>query len=160
MNEFERRMLDTIQTSAYFASMIREDKAVSAIDYYNYNFSVGTVAVPLAIGSTTSFTLQIQSDSYFVLNYMSAMAFDNAGVFSPQANILMQVTDTGSGKTFYSQPAQLSLVTGSQGFPFILSAPRVVNPNTNLKVDLTNATGVTLSGIFVNFMGARVYYNG
>ena len=161
MNDLERRMLDVAQQSAYLASVIRDDRQVLGIDYYSYSGRIGTVAAPLANGATDSVSIQIQADSYFVINYMQANTLNNGGTaVNGVSNFLLQVTDTGSGKTFYNQPTQLTLVTGQQGFPFLLSAPRIVPPSVNLKVDVTNNSGAGSAGITIVFAGARIYYAG
>ena len=161
MNEFERRFLDVAQNSAYLASALRQDAKVVGIDYFAYNKRLGTVAVPLANNSVTTDTIQIQSDSDFVLSYISASTLDAAGaIMANGSSALLQLTDTGSGKTFYSEATQFGLVTGSNGFPFLLPAPRRISPNVNIKIDFTNLQGAALGGFFLSLHGARVYYAG
>lgn len=159
MNDFERRFLDILQTSSYVAQVARQGQRIVNIDYFAYNLRIGTVASTIANGANGQGAVQIQADSDFVLTFMSGDVLNAAGstvLASP--NVLVQVTDTGSGKTFYNEPTLFGLVTGRSGFPYLLPTPRLINPNTNLKVDVTNNTGAATAGIFVSFQGARIYY--
>lgn len=152
MNEFERRLLDAVQNSAWIASVARPNAKILDIDYYNYNTSI----LQLANGGTTTQVIQIQSDSDFAIAYMSGAAV-YGGAVQPDPIALIQYTDTGTGKTFFQNPTLFSLVEGNNGLPFYLPAPRVLAPNTNINVTITNSTGST-ADFYVNLLGARIYY--
>lgn len=161
MNDFERRLLDIVKNSSYIASVARADQRIVNIDYFSYNIRLGTTVAAIANGATVSGFAQIQADSDFVLTYIAGDVLNAAGnAINTLASALLQITDTGSGKTFFSEPTLFGMVTGRGGFPFLLPSPRVINPNTNLKVDFTNNTGGVVPGAFISFMGARVYYAG
>lgn len=155
MNEFERRALDIAQNSSYLAAYARKGRDIIDVEYFTYVAETTSIA---ANGGTLQSTIQIQSDSDFVMSYMSANAISAAGVITSTPNITVQITDTGSGKTLFSAPAQLSLAFGSQGFPYLLPAPRVFAPNTNVKFDFTNRDAATAYTINYFLSGARIYY--
>ncbi len=159
MNDFERRFLDILQTSQYIAGVARQGGKIVAIDYFAYNTKIDSNGSAIPDDATVSGFLQVQADSDFVMSYIAADAIDAAGTaVLDDPVITAQITDTGSGKTFFSNPTLLSLVTGKGGFPFLLPAPRVVNPNTNIKVDITNRTGANVTAVYISFIGARIYY--
>jgi hypothetical protein len=162
MDDFQRRALDIAQTSTYLTYLARQGKVINAIEYFSYNLEFD--AIP-ALGSVTG-NIQIQSDSDFVCVYMSGAqqlvgpSLDNAGVTQTPAGLL-QLTDTGTGKTMFNQPVFGGLVLGQGGFPYLLPAPRTFAAQTAIKVDWTdlfNATAQTTNFYFV-LQGARVYYN-
>jgi len=155
MNDFERRVLDVVQSASYIDAVRRKDQKILAIDYFAYNVNIADV--PAATG-TGSGIIQVQSDSDFALVYMSAGVTDQVPAFVANPMALAQVTDTGSGKTFFSAPALFGLVFGGGGFPFLLPAPRVVAPNTNIKIDVSNFSAATVYDFYFSLMGARIYY--
>lgn len=161
MNEFERRLLDIVQTSEWIASVARPNGKIINIDYYNYNIGPqGTATLSgIALGAAGSGIIQIQADSDFAIAYMSgSVVVGGAAVANPVSTI--QITDTGTGKTFFSAPTLFGLVMGSGGLPFYLPAPRVVAPNTNLQINVTNVAGAGAADYYINLLGARIYYAG
>ena len=156
MNTFERRMLEIIQSSSWIQSVARKDKKILGIEYYNYNTQIENVASQ-AQGQST---VQIQSDSDFVMTYLSASVVVTAtGAIINAPFAFAQITDTGTGKTFFNQQTLVGLAFGNGGNPFFLPAPRVIAPNTNVQFSVTNNTGAAASFYFA-MMGARVYYGG
>jgi hypothetical protein len=153
MDEFQRRLLDAVQTGDWIASVAKANKTILNIDFYNYNTTIG----PVASGATGAATIQIQSDSDFALCYMSGAAVVNNNAINTPYTTL-QITDTGTGKTFFSAPTLFQLVFGTNGLPFYLPAPRVVTPNTNLQINLTNVNSAAATTYFINLFGARIYY--
>lgn len=156
MNEFERRALDIAQYSAYLAAYARDSKKIVNIEYFTYNVNTGA----LAAGAGTQSIIQIQSDSDFVMQYMSGVAAVAGGSVDALPNVTVQITDTGSGKTLFSNPTILGLVMGAGGFPFLMPAPRVFAPNTNVKFDLVNQSGTNYGSVSLSMIGARIYYAG
>lgn len=155
MNDFERRVLDVVQSASYIDAVRRKDAKILAIDYFAYNVNVLDVA---AAGGTGNGIIQVQSDSDFALVYMSAAITDQVPAFIANPLATVQVTDTGSGKTFFSNPTLFGLAFGNAGYPFLLPAPRVVAPNTNIKIDVTNISAATVYDCYFSLMGARIYY--
>lgn len=154
MNDFERRLLDAVQNSAWIAAVARKDREILGIDYYNYTAPLIT---GLAVGASSQSVIQIQSDSDFALTYMSGtVVVAGVAVTNPVSTI--QITDNGTGKTFFSNPTLFGLVLGSSGTPFYLPAPRVIAPNTNVTLAITNVAGAGAGDYYMSLMGARIYY--
>jgi hypothetical protein len=159
MNDFQRRYLDILQRTDYISSVARPGREIVNIDYFAYNLRIGTDAVPIAAAAIGQGQVDIQADSDFVLTYMSGAtqnAIGGALIFNSQTPI--QITDQGSGKTFFNTPTIMALAFGGGGFPFLLPSPRVLNPNTSLLCAVTNNTGANLFGIYLTFHGSRIFY--
>lgn len=154
MNDFERRLIDTAQTSVYLAEFARQGKTIIGMDYFAYNSSSAIRSV--ATTASAQDIIPIQSNSDFVMMYMSGIANIN-GTISGLPNATVQFTDQGTGKTYYNQPTLFSNVLGSGGYPFLLPSPRIIAPNTNVKIDVVNNEAVTVD-FWISLMGARVYY--
>lgn len=174
MNEFERKLLDTVRFSSWIASFA--DKSRRLIGMENYAYSIDAVAANIAqaalgqAGAISDFNLPMDSDSEFVAVYMSGGArIDNGPVvangtrvveFSP--GLLVQILDQSSGKTWFDKFTPLPLVAGAGGFPFIMTSPRVVKPRSTLTVSaqaaLGGTPGVTFNDFFFTIHGAKLYY--
>ena len=148
MNVFEVQALSVAQQSSFLASVARQGQKIVRMDNFAYNGN----AVNLAAAATTQIIINFQSDSDFVIQYVSATSLGTT-------QLTMQVLDTGSGRTFYNQPTLVSLVAGNNGFPYWLPTPKVVAPSTNLQITLTNIdAAATMTRFDISFSGARIYY--
>lgn len=159
MNEFERKYLDILKRNDYIAAVARPGREIVAIDYYAYNTVIGSPAAPVAAGGSAQALIQIQADSDFVMTHIaggSQVLVTNQ--ISYTAPVLMQLTDTGSGKRYFSSPTPMASVAGSGAFPFLLPSPRVLQPNTNLQIDVFNLGANPLEQISLAFHGARIFY--
>lgn len=158
MNIFQRHIIDLAGYSSWIASVVRRDKVrqIINIDPFNYNGSVTN----LADAATSEINIPIEADSDFVMTQASGYVLVTAsGLVNATPNVLVQLTDAGSGKTFMSEGTLFGLVFGNQGFPFVLSSPRVIAPQTSINIQVTNRTGAA-ADIYVELIGARVYYKG
>lgn len=112
----------------------------------------GKLAAGLAPATRGVVNIQTQADSDFICTSLSAL----------NASTRVQVTDTSTGKTFFNAQTDPITLFGSQGFPYVLASPRLVNPNSNLKVDVFyNPLGFAPPNspdMFFAFGGVRVYY--
>ena len=163
-NPLQAKYLEILNASPYLDAVRKPGRQVVDVQYYAYNVRVGSVAVPLADGVAQTTTFETQADSDFVVSEVSAalQAEDN-GAMLYNGNVVLQVTDLSSGKLFYNRPAALALVTGAGGFPFVLPAARVWNPNTSIAVTATNRDalingGAGPVGLFLAFHGTRLFY--
>lgn len=155
MDDFQRRSLDIANSSTYLAQFARTGRNILGIDYYSYSTTMLNVT---SAASATSL-IQIQSDSDFVLVYLSGTMLITSSQIPPTFNsATVQIQDTGTGKTFFNQPALMGLVFGVGGYPFTLPSPRVIAPNTNVKFDVTNLLAVA-QDFYITMQGARIYYS-
>lgn len=157
MNDFQRRLLDTSLTSVYLAEFAKNDPNV--IDMDDFVYSSGAALLGLAPGVAAQDLIPIQSDSVFIVFYMSGSGVSLAtGAATPTPPGKVQFTDTGSNRTYFNQPTQFANVLGSGGYPLLLPLPRIIQPNTNIKIDLTNTDPGVTYDYSISFIGVRVYY--
>jgi hypothetical protein len=165
MNLFERSLLDAIEFSDYIGSFADPSKRVLGVE--NYAYSVDRRAVNITDAAAQDFQLVMDSDSDFVVCYMSGGARINIGPvvangtrcveFSPA--LLVQITDQASGKTYFNRPTPLPLIAGAGGFPFLMSSPRIVKPRSTLTVSAQGAvSGATFNDFMFTLSGAKIYY--
>jgi hypothetical protein len=165
MNEFERHLLDTVQFSTYIASFADQSRKVLAIE--NYAYSVDALGVDIDDTEAQDFNLIMDSDSDFVVVYMSGGALIDTGPvvangtrvteFSPA--LLIQITDQAAGKTYFNIPSLLPLIAGAGGFPYLMAAPRIIHPRTTLTVSAQGAaSGAVFNDFYFTLHGAKIYY--
>lgn len=161
---FQARYLSILKASPYLAAVLRPGKDPVDIAYYAYNTRIGTDAVPLATGVAQTQTIETQSDSDFVLTFLSAAVQPTAGgPMQYNANVTLQVQDLSTGKLMFSTDAAIGLVTGAGGFPFVLPAPRVWAPNISIACKVTNHDAIMNAGagpvgVYLAFHGTRIFY--
>jgi hypothetical protein len=175
LNEFERRFLEVTQNHLDLIEAIQATGSNLPPEYFGYTVQIGSAAVPLASGVTQSAVITIQADAWFVLQYVqtgvilpNGSTFGDLSQVTDAGNILLQVTDTGAGQELYSQPLGMPgfpaiTVTGSPGpgaagLPYVFPTPRLLPPNTNIKVDMTHS-GV-LAGVNPNPVAGFIMLNG
>jgi hypothetical protein len=166
MNEFERKILDTVEYSNYVATFADPSRKILNIESYAY--SVDALAANITSAATQTFNLVMDSDSDFVLMNMmggAQLAAGGAGVpkatrcveFSPA--LLIQIKDLSSSRTFFNMPTPLPLIAGTGGLPFMLSSPRVIKPRSTLAVSAIGAVaGATFTNFYFTLSGAKIYY--
>jgi len=164
MNEYERRVLDLAQNNMNLREAAAAEGRLSLIEYFGYSTQIGSRTAPVLSGEDRQAVIPIQADSYFVLSYIIASeVYTGAPEFVEKpADFTLQITDTGAGKTLYSSPTVAELLVGGanayiQGIPLLLAVPRVIRPNTNVKIDINNFGPNSLAGIFISLFGAKVY---
>jgi hypothetical protein len=161
MNKYSDKALSLSQTSPYLADYIDQSRPLAKIDFFDYAVQFGdTVAPPFNAGQTLVRNLRFNSDSDFALQYMTFANYSAAAFASTTDDVgrtTIQITEMGSGKTFYREPALLSCVAGSTGFPLFLMAPRILKANSEIRVELLNNFGNNVI-IEVSFLGSRIFY--
>lgn len=165
MNEIERRLLDIAGFNSVTMMYADPSREILLIDTYSYSVDT-TALVPLTPANPISVPIVMDSDSEFVLYYLSGGAIipgvgDAPTLMNPMPAIKVQITDLASGRTYFNIPTPMPLVAGLNGFPFILSSPRIVKPRTTLQIDLSSivqSAGPSFSAVFLTLHGARIYY--
>lgn len=164
LSDFQAKYLDILVNSPYISGVAKPGRKIADVQYYAYNGRIGSDAVPLAANVPQISTFDTQADSDFVVSYISAAIQEVAdGPMIYNANVAIQIQDLSTGKQFFNVPTALALVTGAGGFPFVLPAPRVFNPNTSIAVTGINRdpllnTAAGPVGLFYAFHGARIFY--
>lgn len=160
LDTFQQNYLNLLQGSPYIKSIARSGQNIVNIAYYCYNVQIGSLATPLALNTPQIGLIETQADSDFAVSYLAASARNAAGdniLFT--ANITLQIQDLATGKLFFNQPTIFPLVTGAGGFPFVLPAPRVINPNSTIQCTANNRDATqNFSGLFLALHGVRIFY--
>lgn len=171
MNEFERRTIEVAQNHRDIREMAAAMGPNYLVEYFGYSARIGSTANPLVATFPQQVVKSIQSDAYFVLQYISTCVLPQlaanplTSLVLNSGNILLQITDTGAGEILYSQASPAGILAGTtdpgvSGIPILLPIPRVIPPNTNIKIEVTkvgtSAANPNLSGAFVSLMGARI----
>lgn len=172
MNEFQRRLLDTVRFNSWVASFA--DPARQLLGLESYTYSVDAHGTLLDATASKDFPLVMDSDSEFLCVYVAGAGRITTPVIADPANgnqvvefspsMVVQITDEAAGKTWFDQLTPLPLIAGAGGFPFILSSPRVVKPRSTLTITAqmlaTGAPSVVSTDVFFALHGAKLYYAG
>jgi hypothetical protein len=125
---------------------------------YTANFpNLTAVGTPNA---TQQFSIQIQSDSDFIILSMTRIATDNATglVFFDRVPALIQLTDTGSGRALSDAPLHIEAYMGDGQNPGWAPFPKRMGAASNLNVSVTNIGNVALN-LRLGFHGFKVFGN-
>lgn len=169
MNELERRLLEITQNHIDFVQALQEAGGGNLVEYKGYSASFGA----FTSGTPQNVIIPIEADAHFVLQYISVSVILPAGSTyggitqaTSAGNVLLLLTDTGKGEVIYNQPVPAALAAGtpragSAGIPFLFPVPRVILPNTNIKVELQNLGLTALTNplpqaAYITLNGARV----
>lgn len=170
MNEFERRQLETAQNHVDLKAVVASLNRTAVVEHFGYVVPLG---VPAGMGSLVNAITQtgivaMQADAYFVLQYISVCVIkpDNPWYMQDAGNILLQITDTGAGEVLYNTQGIGGILAGTAtraqvGVPLLLPIPRIIPPNTNVKIEATQL-GVNVGtnqqpvAFFCSLIGSRV----
>jgi hypothetical protein len=130
-----------------------------------YSTSITTLG---AAPDTKTGTIGIQADSHFVARYMNITPFTGAAnaqvVAATTAPLLIQLTDTGSGRTLFDNPQPVQNCCGgaispsAQGnAPFIFPEPWLIRAGGSINVTLTNLGSVVFTRIDLSLIGMKVF---
>lgn len=110
---------------------------------YAYEFNIASIAS----GGDAQDSLNIDTDSRF--NWIkSAFFVDIAGAAQTYSSrvqplVTVQLTDTGSGRQFFSDAVPIPTYFGSGEIPMILPLRQMFKPNATLKADFNNYSAAT-----------------
>lgn len=171
LNKLEA-ILEKMMTKQTFGAQLGEQTPFMSKrrDFYIYEAH----ATVTASGTGTD-TIQIEADSNFILekmvhwttvsglapNLSTATTILFTGGLTDQQiiqpNMLVQITDTGSGRNLMSNPIPIPSTFGSGKLPFILPHPRIFLRNTTIQISFTNADTVNGYVTRLAFIGYKVY---
>lgn len=176
VNEFERRFLEVTQNHLD----LKEANAGNSLppEYFGYSLQIGSAANPLVVNVGQQGIIPIQADAWFVIEYISVgvilpagSTFGDLTQITDAGNIQLQITDTGAGQELYNLPSGFpgfpalllagSPIQAAAGIPYVFPTPRLVPPNTNIKVEATQLGFTALTnpqpvGFYIMLNGARV----
>lgn len=176
LNEFQRRFLDVTQQNRY---LLEANIGGGPPEYFGYPLVFGSATNVLANGVNFQGSIAIQSDAWFLWEYLSVgytipatPTIGGPDRFSDPGNLLFQATITGTGDellnvspNFSGVPAVLAAGAPSDsqaGVPVIFPTPILLPPNSNINVTVqkygTNAgaDNPDLTGAYLMIHGVRV----
>jgi len=106
-----------------------------------FAYSTGQVAVAGVVGTTAADTIIIGADAPFELQYL-AFSVEQASLLIFNWAGLVQIDDSGAGRTFFDQPVPINCIAGTGAQPFVMLTPRLVQANSSLTVTFTNRVAV------------------
>lgn len=129
--------------------------------FYSSSFQNSVVAA----GATVAQTVNVNSDSHFVVRYFNITAY-TAGLVVAVATppLLVQFQDTGSGRTVFDNPQPIQNVmggvaaaAGTGSLPFILPEPWLVRAGSTISITLVNLGAANMVRVDVSLPGIKVF---
>lgn len=126
-------------------------------DFYVYE----SQTLAIAVGASTNDTIAIEADSDFILQKLTYQA-DIAGATQTDSsrlipNVLIQITDTGSGRQLMQEPISVASFFGTGMLPFILPNPRLFMRNSTIQIAFTSFEAAITPNVRLAFIGYKVY---
>ncbi len=131
-------------------------------DAFSYVFPVFS---GIAVGASQTQTLQIGADSDFeVLQMQYHMTIAQAAFVDstrPIPNLLILLTDTGSGRQLMNNPVPLASIAGTGVQPYFLPVTKVFARSAAIQATLTNFdAAVTTAYNYITLVGRKIYQLG
>jgi hypothetical protein len=121
-----------------------------------YSFQIGTFASPVAAGAQFTANVNINSDSDFLLQHITAEITTNVGVATAR-NGTIQLTDTSSNVYLFDQPQRINNVCGTAQLPYILGTPRILPANSTFLLTFQNTEAATACVGFFCLLGRKLF---
>ena len=122
-------------------------------------FSYGITFLNLAAGARASGQIIIQADADFLIHNQTQYSGGASVSARVIPEVMVMLTDTGSGRKLFSEPLPLDCIFGTGQLPYILPLPKYMNSRSILEVEVTNvsALAVTYASISLAFNGVKVF---
>lgn len=120
-------------------------------------FTYGVTFLNLLAGERRSQSVIIQADSDFLIHNQtqySGGATESARVIP---DLMVMLTDTGSGRRLFSEPVPLDCVFGSAQLPYLLPLPKYMLSRSILEVEVTNVSAGAYARVSLAFNGVKVF---
>jgi hypothetical protein len=137
------------------------------IEIVPFFYSATFPAATLDAGVTSAVSIPIQSDSHFLCRYLTGEVYDDASPVVPVAAddivALVNLFDTGSGRTLMDNPVPWQSIIGTGQLPYVLAEPWLIRAGGQVQVTLQNIgtddydlTKVVLSGMKIYQFGSQL----
>lgn len=140
----------------------QREKKVELLPFF---YSTAFLSSVVAAGATVAQTININSDSHFIVRYFNITAY-SAGLVVAVATppLLIQFQDTGSGRTVFDNPQPIQNVcggvmaaAGTGSAPFILPEPWLIRAGSVATVTLINLGAAAFNRVDVSLPGFKAY---
>lgn len=126
-------------------------------DFYVYE----SQTLAIAAGGSATDTIDIEADSIFILQKLTYQADLAAAAQTDSTrvipNVLIQITDTGSGRQLMQEPVPIPSIFGTGELPFILPNPRLFMRNSTINIAYTSFDAAATPNIRLAFIGYKLY---
>jgi hypothetical protein len=135
------------------------------VELLPFFYSTAFLASAVAAGATVSQSININSDSHFIVRYFNITAY-TAGLVVAVATppLLIQFQDTGSGRTVFDNPQPIQNVcggvaaaAGTGSLPFILPEPWLIRAGSLATVTLVNLGAAAFVRVDVSLPGFKAF---
>ncbi len=141
---------------------LQRAKKVEIVPFF-YSASFQNSAV--AFSTTASQNVPIQADSNFVCRYINYTAYTGTVILTTSPALLMNLFDTGSGRTLQDNPQPIQNLAGGQAaggaagmLPFILPEPWLIKAGGVIQIQITNLSAtLTVGRLDVSLVGFKVF---
>ncbi len=115
--------------------------------------------LPLGAGATVTVETAIQSDADFVIVAIARVIDNNAAppVVQATAPILIEVFDSGSGRSLFDRQQQLDNFAGTVQLPHFLEYPKVFAAASAIQTTLQNQDGAQAFNVRLAYLGFKVF---
>lgn len=127
-------------------------------DFYIYVADFGT----LAASASASLALSVEADSTFV--WTKASYYADANPIAAQTdssrvipNVLVSITDSGSGRNLQNKPVPLNCYGGHDGLPLVLPVAREFKASSSINVSITNVSTVVFNNLKFCLIGYKKF---
>lgn len=121
-------------------------------DFFVYGINIG-----LATSATVTAAMQIEADSDFEAQKLTYSAGDAGQTESSRVipAVLLQITDTGTGRQMFNTPVAVGALFGDGRIPFILPTSKMFSANATVAFTLTNLSVATLVRLYL--IGSKIF---
>lgn len=164
-------LLNQVPDTPANASLIQElmglRQAAMVVKYpFTYTapfFSAGG-ANSLAAGAVSTFNIVIDASAPFLIISQSYYANTANAAANRQTtvipDIIVLLTDTGTGRTMMDQAAPVEALFGNGQFPYVLPEPKLMMANSQLAVQVTNRDAAAGFNLYLCFNGYKLFKYG
>src|SRR5512134_1266951 len=129
---------------------------------YSCQWVTGT-ATALGASGTTENTININSDSDFVVQRAHFVALTALGTFLAVPDYTINVVISGSGRQIMNQAQPIANWLGSWNsnqVPNSMNMPLLISANSSISITLVNRTATAANFACLSLLGFKVFYQG
>lgn len=158
---------DTPENAALVQALMNMRAAAQVVKYpftYTAAFQSAGAANSLAAAATATVNIAIDASAPFLIVSQSYYANTNNAAANrqttPVPDVVVLLTDTGTGRTLMDQAAPVDAIFGSGQFPYILPEPKLMQANSQLAVQATNRDAAAGFNLYFCFNGYKLFKYG
>jgi hypothetical protein len=125
-------------------------------------YTTGRPSAAIGVGATTTVNIAIQADSDFLVEKLTFNA-DAAGATQTESsrllpNVMVLLTNTGSGRQLMNLQFPLTGLFGSGELPMILPRQYLLPASSTLQIQFVSFEAAVTPFVTLNFIGRKLYW--